>query len=102
LINDICASFQEAIVDVLVAKTVAAAREFRAREVSVSGGVSANSRLRDRLRVEGETSGFRVFTPPLEYCMDNGAMIAYVGWLRFAAGEQSSFEIPVAANLELT
>ena len=102
LINDICASFQEAIVDVLVSKTVAAAKEFRAREVSIAGGVSANTRLRNRLRAEAETVGFRLFTPPLEYCMDNGAMIAYVGWMRLVAGERSSFEIPVAANLELT
>lgn len=100
-INDICASFQEAIVDVLVSKTVAAAREFRIREVTIAGGVSANSRLRERMQREAARIGCTVHTPPLEYCMDNGAMIAFVGWMRLVAGERSLFEIPAVANLEL-
>jgi N6-L-threonylcarbamoyladenine synthase len=101
-LNDICSGFQEAVVDVLVGKTVTAAQELRVREVAIAGGVSANSRLRDRMRAEAGKAGCRVFTPPLEYCTDNGAMIAYVGWMRLAAGERSSFGIPATANLELT
>jgi N6-L-threonylcarbamoyladenine synthase len=98
-INDICASFQEAIVDVLVAKTIAAAAERARFDIAIAGGVSANSRLRRRM--EEAAIGRRVHTPPLEYCMDNGAMIAYVGWMRFSTGEISSMELPALPNLEL-
>lgn len=100
-ISDICASFQEAVVDVLVTKAMAAAAECGRYEISVSGGVSANSRLRQRMEEAAGPAGRRITTPPLEYCMDNGAMIAYVGWMRHAAGEISSLELPVFPNLEL-
>ncbi len=99
--NDICASFQEAVVDVLVAKTMQAAAERGRRDISVSGGVSANTRLRRRLLEAAGPAGRRIHTPPPDYCMDNGAMIAYVGWMRCAAGEASPLELPVCPNLEL-
>ena len=98
---DLCASFQEAIVDVLVGKTIRAARQCRVEDISVAGGVSANSRLRSRLEVECKKHGFRLFTPPLEYCMDNGAMIAYVGWMKLGQGIRSPLSLPAVAALEL-
>jgi len=101
-IADICASFQESIVDVLVAKTIAAAREVGVRDITMAGGVSANSRLREMMSREASRIGCRLFTPPLEYCMDNGAMIAYVGWMRLVAGDRAMLDIPAVANLELT
>jgi N6-L-threonylcarbamoyladenine synthase len=101
LLADICASFQEAVVDVLVEKTVAAAIELNVHDVAIAGGVSANSRLRDRMREECSKQNLKLFHPKLEYCMDNGAMIAYVGWMKLQRGCVSPFEIPAVANLPL-
>jgi N6-L-threonylcarbamoyladenine synthase len=99
---NICASFQEAVIDVLVHKASMAVEETGVRDVTLAGGVSANSRLRRRMRSEMERRQRRLFTPALEYCMDNGAMIAYVGWMKLLRGERSSFEIPAVASLELS
>ncbi len=98
---DICAAFQAAVVDVLVAKTLGAAAELGVRDIAIAGGVSANSELRRRMKTGAEAAGRRVFSPPMEYCMDNGAMIAYVGWLKLREGVTSGLEIPAVANLEL-
>lgn len=98
---DICASFQEAVVDVLVEKTLQAAERTSVADVTIAGGVSANSRLRARMKEECSARGLRLFYPRMEYCMDNGAMIAYVGWLKLQRGEQSPFDLPAVANLEL-
>ncbi len=79
LICDICASAQEAIVDVLVAKTLKAARKFGIARIVVAGGVSANSRLRERFEQITRKEGLQVFIPSMEYCTDNAAMIGLVG-----------------------
>ncbi len=101
LLADICASFQEAVVDVLVEKTIAAANESNVQDVAIAGGVSANSRLRFRMRDECKKRNMSLFHPKLEYCMDNAAMIAYVGWMKFQRGSVSPFELPAVANLQL-
>lgn len=75
----IAASFQEAIVDVLVEKTLRAAREAAMSRVVVCGGVAANSRLRERFFEDGRAAGLEVFIPPPVLCTDNAAMIAVVG-----------------------
>jgi N6-L-threonylcarbamoyladenine synthase len=99
---DICAGFREAVVDVLVRKTLRAAEELGVVDVTVAGGVSANALLRARLREETSRRGLRLFHPNLEYCMDNAAMIAYTGWLKLARGESSPFDLPVVPNLAVT
>ena len=81
--EDIAHSFQEAVVDVLVGKTVDAVIEYGIKNVVVAGGVSANSRLRERFQEESQKTGFSVYFPPLYLCTDNGAMIAYTGYRRF-------------------
>jgi N6-L-threonylcarbamoyladenine synthase len=83
---DLCASFQETVVDTLVEKTLAAARRARMRRVAVGGGVAANSRLRARFAERGREEGIEVSLPPLSLCTDNAAMVAYVGGLRLARG----------------
>ena len=98
---DICASFQMAVVDVLVTKTINAAREFGITDVTLAGGVSANSLLRRRMTDEAARNGCRLFAPSMEYCMDNGAMIGYVGWMRLQRGETSGFEASAVASLSL-
>jgi N6-L-threonylcarbamoyladenine synthase len=83
---DIAASFQEAVVDVLIIKTLAAARALSVDTVAAVGGVASNSRLRARLEREGAAAGLRVLLPPPEYCTDNGAIIAEAGYLGLMAG----------------
>lgn len=98
---DICASFQSAVVDVLVSKTLAAADAHDVRDITLAGGVSANSLLRSILQTACNKRGLRLFHPPIEYCMDNAAMIAYVGWMKLQRGITSRLDIPAVANLEL-
>jgi N6-L-threonylcarbamoyladenine synthase len=90
---DLCASFQEAIVDVLIAKLDRAARVLKAKRVILTGGVSANSRLRARAEEWASKKGLRLVIPPLRYCTDNAAMIGYVGALRMARGETSELDL---------
>lgn len=90
---DLCASFQEAIVDVLIAKLDRAARVLKAKRVILTGGVSANSRLRARAEEWAAQKGLRLVIPPLRYCTDNAAMIGYVGALRMARGETSELDL---------
>jgi N6-L-threonylcarbamoyladenine synthase len=82
---DIAASFQAAIVDVLVAKSLAALKAEGLRQLVVSGGVGANRLLRERLTMAAKRQGAEVFYPPLEFCTDNGAMIAFAAALRIEA-----------------
>ncbi|NPA57798.1 MAG: tRNA (adenosine(37)-N6)-threonylcarbamoyltransferase complex transferase subunit TsaD [Aquificae bacterium] len=80
--EDVARSFQEAVVDVLVGKTVDAVREFGVKNVVVAGGVSANSRLRERFFEAGKGEGFTPHFPPLYLCTDNGAMVSYTAYRR--------------------
>ena len=84
---DIAAEFQEAVVDVLVGKCVAAVERTRLDRLVVAGGVGANARLRERLNAESARAGFGIFYPSIEFCTDNGAMIALAAALRLEAGE---------------
>ncbi len=75
-LEDFSASFQEAVVDVLVEKSIKAALQCGLSEIAAVGGVAANSRLRERLAQESESRGFRLYLPPIEFCTDNAVMIA--------------------------
>ena len=98
---DLAASFQEAIVDVQVLKTIAAATSLEVKTVLLGGGVVANSRLRGRISVEGEGAGLTIRFPPLALCTDNAAMIACAGTSRFLRGERSSLDIAATPDLRL-
>ena len=87
--RDIAASFQEAVVDVLVTKTLRAARALSVETISAVGGVASNSRLRARLKAEGERAGLKVLLPPAEFCTDNGAIIAEAGYLKLKSRERT-------------
>jgi tRNA N6-adenosine threonylcarbamoyltransferase len=100
-IADVCASFQEAIVDMLVEPTVRAARAAGTRTIVVSGGVSANSRLRARMAEVGDAEGLAVAFPPLAYCTDNAAMIGMVGRARLLAGERDALTLNAEATLPI-
>jgi len=98
---DLAASFQEAIVDVQVQKTIEAASRTGVSTVLLGGGVVANTRLRERLAADGEARGLTVRIPPLALCTDNAAMIACLGAARLARGERSSLDIAADPNLPL-
>ena len=94
----LAAAFQEAVVDALVTKAIAAARDHAAREIILVGGVAANSALRAALV---ERSPVRVRIPPPGLCTDNGAMIAACGWWRLRAGERAPLDADVQPGLRI-
>ena len=85
-INDICASFQRTLIDVLMNKLVKAAKVTGIKDIVIGGGVSANSELRQRIVAEGEKRGWRTFVPEFKFTTDNAAMIAIAGLYKFRAG----------------
>ena len=92
LISDIAYDFENAIIDVLITKTLRAAREHNIESIVIAGGVSANEKLRARCNTEkGEK---KIFFPDMAYSTDNGAMIAYMGWLKLS-------KISVSSSLEI-
>jgi N6-L-threonylcarbamoyladenine synthase len=99
---DLCASFQAAVVDVLVKKTIQAAHDLGVRDIAVAGGVSANSELRARLKSVSEENGFKLFIPAFEYCTDNGAMIAQLGAMKLEHGFQSDLSLNAIPNLNIS
>ncbi|WP_437591794.1 tRNA (adenosine(37)-N6)-threonylcarbamoyltransferase complex transferase subunit TsaD [Sorangium sp. So ce1000] len=92
-LRDLCAAFQGAVVDALVQKTVRAARAEGIGRVVLAGGVAANQGLRARMAAACERRGLALFVPPFASCTDNGAMIAYAGALRLAAGERDTLDL---------
>jgi N6-L-threonylcarbamoyladenine synthase len=97
-IADAAASFQQAIVDVLVSKTIAAARQHRVRQILLSGGVAANRRLRQRLVAD---SPIPVLVPEPVLCTDNAAMVAACGYFHFQAGRTDKLDMDVIPGLKL-
>lgn len=98
---DVAASFQEAIVDVQLTKTLAAASAEGVERVVIAGGVAANSRLRERMLQACDERGLRLLAPSPVLCTDNGAMIAASGSNLLADGTVSSLDLPVDPTLEL-
>ncbi len=98
-IEDICASFQEAVVDVLVEKSVAAALRTGVSDIVVAGGVAANSRLREALRQAGDREGLRVLCPGARLCTDNAAMVAIAGYHRLRMGHEDGLDADVYSRM---
>ncbi len=100
-VADLAASFQQAVVDVLVERVVKAARAFQAEQVLIAGGVAANGPLRDAMRVALVPLETPVFYPPIALCTDNAAAIAAAAYWRLVAGQQSGWSLEVAPSLKL-
>ena len=98
-VTDLAASFQAAVVDVLLNKTMNAAREYRVNQIIVGGGVSANNLLRDAFLSQTE---FPVNIPPLSLCTDNAAMVGAAGYFRFILGHTDGLEIDVMPTWPLS
>lgn len=98
---DLCASFQAAVIDMLLATTLRAISETGLRQVAVVGGVSANTALRAAINKAGIEHGFSVHIPALKYCMDNAAMIGVTGLLKLRAGITSPLSLNAQPNLSV-
>lgn len=98
-VEDLAASFQATVVDTLFEKTLQAAREFKAKEILVAGGVSANHALRNAFQTQME---FKVNIPAFSLCTDNAAMIAAAGYYRYTLGRVSGLEMDVQPTWPLS
>ncbi|MFA4981161.1 MAG: tRNA (adenosine(37)-N6)-threonylcarbamoyltransferase complex transferase subunit TsaD [Candidatus Omnitrophota bacterium] len=101
LVNDICYEFQEAILDVLVEKAYRAARFCKTNRIVIGGGVAANKRLRQKLLIDSEHFGVKVYFPKMEYCVDNAAMVGVLGEALYKKGYKSDLYLSAEPNLEL-
>jgi len=101
LICDIVSSFQEAVVEVLVKKLLMAAQDQNIKRVVLSGGVSSNSLLRERVKEEASRLKIRVFIPSPKFCTDNAAMVGVVGYEYLKRGIRSDYSLNAFSNLQL-
>jgi N6-L-threonylcarbamoyladenine synthase len=100
-VDGLAAAFEEAVVDALATKTVAAAEEHGVAAVALGGGVAANRALRAALRERLDAAGLPLLVPPPAWCTDNGAMIGAAAGFRFAAGDRADASLEATPNLSL-
>lgn len=98
-INDLCASIQKTIIDILVAKLIKASKETGIKQIAIGGGVSANNGLRVRLTEEAFNRNWNLFIPEFRYTTDNAAMIAITGYYKYKAGIFTNQEITPKARM---
>ena len=100
-INDLSASLQKTIIEVLMNKLLLATEDLGIKEVAIAGGVSANSKLREVVKLYGCTHGWRIHLPKLEYTTDNAAMVAIAGYYKFLEKDFASFDIAPYARVSI-
>jgi len=100
-ISDVAASFQQAVVDTLIGKAIKAVKKYNLNQISVVGGVSANSRLREEFQKYQSKFGFEVFFPEMSYTTDNAAMIGAVAYYKFVRGDFEDLNLEVFPNRPL-
>jgi len=99
--NDLCASFQQAVIDALIEKTMAAVQATSVATLTVVGGVAANSALQAQMRAACDKAGVNLKIPPPKYCTDNAAMIALAGYFHLLSGERADYDLDAYANAPL-
>ncbi|MBQ6179931.1 MAG: tRNA (adenosine(37)-N6)-threonylcarbamoyltransferase complex transferase subunit TsaD [Bacteroidales bacterium] len=97
--EDLCASFQKTLIDILLSKLIKAAKQTGIKEVTIGGGVSANSGLRARIESEGKKRGWNTYLPEFKFTTDNAAMIAVAGWFRHKAGERTPLDVAPVSRI---
>ena len=97
--EDICASFQKALIDILMDKLIKAAKQTGIKEITIGGGVSANSGLRDRITSEGKKRGWNTYLPEFKFTTDNAAMIAIAGYYHYLAGERTGLDVAPVSRI---
>lgn len=98
---DVAASFQEAVVDVLVTRTIMAAKDFNMKKLAIAGGVAANSSLREAMARACSENGFEYYYPSLVYCTDNAAMIGVAAYYEYIEGKRSGLDLNAVPNLKI-
>ena len=96
---DICASFQRTLIEILMDKLVKAARQTGIRHITIGGGVSANSGLREAVTREGQKRGWTTYLPEFKFTTDNAAMIAIAGYFHYLNGERTSLDIAPVSRI---
>ena len=100
-LNDLCASVQKTIVDVLIKKLEKAAQDLNINHIAIAGGVSANSGLRNAMQKNADTKGWKIYIPKFEYTTDNAAMIAMVGQLKYKNQEFVDLSVTASARYDM-
>ena len=100
-LENLCASVQKSIIEILMEKLEKAAKDFEIKDVAIAGGVSANSGLREAMKKNEEKLGWNIYIPKFEYTTDNAAMIAMVAQLKYERGEFAELSISATARYEL-
>ncbi|MCG2821713.1 MAG: tRNA (adenosine(37)-N6)-threonylcarbamoyltransferase complex transferase subunit TsaD, partial [Candidatus Atribacteria bacterium] len=100
-VSDILASFQQAVIDVLVEKTIKAALKFKTKQIILAGGVAANSLLRREIKKKANLLNIKVFYPSTFLCTDNAAMVASAGYYKFKENKKSSLSLDAVSRLPL-
>lgn len=100
-IDDLCASFEEAVTEMLTTNVLKAAKQIGVNKIAIAGGVSANSYLRERMEKIGEENNLEVYYPELVLCTDNAAMVAAAGYNNFMAGKISKLNLNAVPNLKI-
>lgn len=98
---DVAASFQEAVVEVIVAKTIKAAKEKGIKKVALAGGVASNSRLREEMCKQAKENNLELYYPSPIYCTDNAAMIGVAGYYDYKKGRTHGMSLNAVSNLKL-
>ena len=97
--EDICASFQKTLIDILMDKLIKAAKLTGIRQIAIGGGVSANSGLRERIVSEGKKRGWETYLPEFKFTTDNAAMIAIAGYYHYLNGERTSLDVAPVSRM---
>ena len=100
-VPDLCASFQNAVVDVLVSRAIAATKEFGYKELAIAGGVASNSALRAGMKAACEKAGIEFYYPSPIFCTDNAAMIGAAGYYEYINGVRAGWDLNAVPNLKL-